>query len=288
MVCIDGQDWLTTEHYFQAQKFVGTPLVRTIRLMERPRDAFDKSRDPRYTHWRRSDWEEMKEDIMFKALQAKFTQHEKLKRMLVGTKDRQLVERSPHDSYWGDGGDGSGKNRLGALLMRLRDDLTPKPETSHQSNTHTWPPSPPGAVHSHRTTSPSSQHQPLPKFDWSTKPHSSQSLPRQDMGNQHKSREAELQSQSAFQQNPAHYKAQPRDYPPPTYQQHLSSADFSGNPNLPPTSELVVPGAVVRPIPQPTANTSQISVASKIPPGFHNNPPNQQLASIPTGNLIDL
>ena len=278
MVCIDGQDWLTTEHYFQAQKFVGTPLVRTIRLMERPRDAFDKSRDPRYSHWRRSDWEEVKEDIMFKALQAKFTQHEKLKRMLVGTKDRQLVERSPHDSYWGDGGDGSGKNRLGALLMRLRDDLTPKPETSHQSNTHTWPPSPPGAVHSHRTTSPSSHHQPLPKFDRPTKPHSSQSLPRQDMGNQHKNREAELQ-------NPAHYKAQPRDYPPPTYQQHFSSADFSGNPK----SELVVQGAVVhasQPTPQPTANTSQISVASNIPPGFHNNPPNQQLESIPTGDLI--
>ena len=112
--------------------------------MERPRDAFDKSRDPRYSHWRRSEWEEMKEDIMFKALQAKFAQHEKLKRMLVDTKDRQLVERSPYDSYWGDGGDGSGKNRLGVLLMRLRDNLTPKPETSHQSNTHTWPPSPPG------------------------------------------------------------------------------------------------------------------------------------------------
>jgi ribA/ribD-fused uncharacterized protein len=127
VVEIDGQDWLTTEHYFQAQKFVGTPLVRTIRLMERPREAFDKSRDPRYSHWRRSDWEEVKEDIMFKALQAKFTQYQHLKKMLVGTKDRQLVERSPYDSYWGDGGDGSGKNRLGVLLMRLRDDLTPKP-----------------------------------------------------------------------------------------------------------------------------------------------------------------
>ena len=91
--------------------------------MERPRDAFDKSRDPRYSQWRRNDWEEVKEEIMFKALQAKFTQHDKLKQLLVGTKNRQLVERSPYDSYWGDGGDGSGKNRLGVLLMRLRDDL---------------------------------------------------------------------------------------------------------------------------------------------------------------------
>ena len=136
VVNIDGQDWLTTEHYFQAQKFVGTPLVRTIRLMERPRDAFDKSRDPRYSHWRRSDWEEVKENIMFKALQAKFTQHEKLKKLLLSTGDRELVERSPYDSYWGDGGDGSGKNKLGILLMTLRDDLTPKPAPFRQPKPH--------------------------------------------------------------------------------------------------------------------------------------------------------
>ena len=98
--------------------------------MERPREAFDKSRDPRYSHWRRSDWEEVKEDIMFKALHAKFIQHEKLKQMLVGTKDRVLVERSPYDSYWGDGGNGTGKNRLGILLMKLRDDLTSVPTPS--------------------------------------------------------------------------------------------------------------------------------------------------------------
>ena len=149
VVKIDGEDWLTTEHYFQAQKFVGTPLVGTIRLMERPREAFDKSRDPRYSHWRRSDWEEVKEDIMFKALQAKFTQHEDLKGMLLGTKDRRLVERSPYDSYWGDGGDGSGKNRLGELLMRLRDDLTPKPAVrapSPQPPIHPWPPRPSSPV----------------------------------------------------------------------------------------------------------------------------------------------
>ena len=152
VVKIDGEDWLTTEHYFQAQKFVGTPLVGTIRLMERPREAFDKSRDPRYSHWRRSDWEEVKEDIMFKALQAKFTQHEDLKRMLLSTKDRRLVEHSPYDSYWGDGGDGSGKNRLGELLMRLRKDLKPRPAPPAPTPPlliHSDSPSPPTSVHSH-------------------------------------------------------------------------------------------------------------------------------------------
>jgi hypothetical protein len=35
----------------------------------------------------------------------------------------KLVEQTDRDSYWGDGGDGSGKNRLGHLLMRLREEL---------------------------------------------------------------------------------------------------------------------------------------------------------------------
>ena len=126
MIEIDGKDWLTTEHYFQAQKFVGTRLVETIRMLERPRQAFDLSRDPRYSRWRRSDWEEVKEDVMYKALQAKFTQHRELGRRLLETKDRKLVEHSPYDSYWGDGGDGSGKNRLGLLLMRLREEMKPR------------------------------------------------------------------------------------------------------------------------------------------------------------------
>ena len=147
VVNIDDEDWLTTEHYFQAQKFVGTPLISTIRMLERPRDAFEKSRDPKYAHWRRSDWESVKEDIMFKALQAKFTQHEDLKKLLVGTKDRRLVEHSPHDKYWGDGGDGSGENRLGILLMKLRDELTRK--SAAQDPIQRSPPSPPAHVHDH-------------------------------------------------------------------------------------------------------------------------------------------
>ena len=146
VVKIDGEDWLTTEHYFQAQKFVGTPLVGTIRMLERPREAFEKSRDPRYSPWRRSDWEKVKEDVMYKALQAKFTQHEDLGQSLRETRDRYLIEHSPYDSYWGDGGDGSGKNRLGVLLMRLRKDMKPKQPIRA--------PSPPAPIHPQPDSSP--------------------------------------------------------------------------------------------------------------------------------------
>jgi ribA/ribD-fused uncharacterized protein len=68
----------------------------------------------------RSDWESVKDDIMREALRAKFGQHPGLKSLLLSTADAELVEHTKNDNYWADGGDGSGKNRLGALLMELR------------------------------------------------------------------------------------------------------------------------------------------------------------------------
>ena len=49
--------------------------------------------------------------------------------MLLDTGDRKLVEHMNWDSYWGDGGDGSGQNKLGKLLMKLREELRKEMET---------------------------------------------------------------------------------------------------------------------------------------------------------------
>lgn len=57
---------------------------------------------------------------MYEGLKHKFTQNEHCRNVLILTRDRQLIEHTPKDKYWGDGGDGSGKNRLGILLMKLR------------------------------------------------------------------------------------------------------------------------------------------------------------------------
>ena len=68
----------------------------------------------------RPDWEVVKLDVMREALRAKFIQHRDLQEKLLSTGDRQLVEHTARDRFWGDGGDGSGKNMLGRLLMELR------------------------------------------------------------------------------------------------------------------------------------------------------------------------
>lgn len=43
--------------------------------------------------------------------------------MLLETGEDDLIEHTVKDRYWADGGDGSGKNRLGVLLMRLRSEI---------------------------------------------------------------------------------------------------------------------------------------------------------------------
>jgi len=78
----------------------------------------------KYQHIKvRPDWEQVKLEIMYKALEAKFTQNPKLKKLLLSTGDAKLIENNPKDDFWGIGVDKTGENHLGKLLMKLRDTL---------------------------------------------------------------------------------------------------------------------------------------------------------------------
>ena len=115
---LNGRTWPTTEHYFQAQKFPGTEHEEAIRLTKSPMIAARMGRSR--AHPLRPDWEVAKDDVMRAALRAKFTQHPALQKLLLGTGERVLIEHTRNDRYWADGGDGTGLNRLGELLMELR------------------------------------------------------------------------------------------------------------------------------------------------------------------------
>ena len=118
---IHNKVWKTSEHYFQAQKFAGTEHEEELRLVASPMVVARMGRSRQRPL--RKDWETAKDDIMREALRAKFTQNEDLKKILLETGDAELVEHTKNDRYWGDGGDGSGKNMLGVLLMELREEL---------------------------------------------------------------------------------------------------------------------------------------------------------------------
>lgn len=118
---LKGKTWQTTEHYFQAQKFAGTEHEDKIRNAPNPMKAAELGRTRKVKI--RKNWDNLKDNVMFDALKAKFTQHEYLRKLLIETEDKILIEHTENDRYWGDGGDGSGKNKLGKLLMKLREQL---------------------------------------------------------------------------------------------------------------------------------------------------------------------
>jgi ribA/ribD-fused uncharacterized protein len=121
---VDGKTWPTSEHYFQAQKFVATEQQEAIRQARSPMIAARMGRSRERPL--REDWEAVKDDVMRQALRAKFTQHPPLRALLLSTGDAELVEHTRNEWYWADGGDGSGRNRLGQLLMELRAELRAK------------------------------------------------------------------------------------------------------------------------------------------------------------------
>ena len=153
---IDGVQWRTTEHYFQAQKFVGrADLVEHCRKLVTPRECFAMVRDPKYKPLVREDWHRqlpttndpsIKDQVMYNAVMKKFTQDDILKNLLVSTAyggvSRMIIEHTENDDYWGTGPGvdrtwaaaksvayigpwqlGMSGNNLGQLLVRIRGEI---------------------------------------------------------------------------------------------------------------------------------------------------------------------
>lgn len=140
---LDGKTWNSSEIYFQAMKFAGTEHEDIIAEAATSKLAAQMGRDR--SRPLRPDWDEvvdlgtedsrlqalweryvnrpclLKDYVMFKAVLAKFTQHEDLGALLLATEDALIVEHTEVDSYWADGGDGSGLNMLGRILMIVRE-----------------------------------------------------------------------------------------------------------------------------------------------------------------------
>ncbi len=113
--------WPTSEHFFQAMKFEAMIDQNEIRKAKTPLEAARKGRSRKRKL--RNNWESMKNNVMREAVSAKFKQHVDLRKLLLSTGDSILIERTDNDSYWGDGGDGKGRNMLGRILMEVRDEF---------------------------------------------------------------------------------------------------------------------------------------------------------------------
>lgn len=120
-MAFEGKIWPSSEHAFQAAKFAGTEWEEEVRKCGTPMEAatMGRRRDLPMV----SNWNDIRDDVMYKVVKAKFTQSEKLKAVLLDTGTQELIEHTVNDSYWADGGDGSGKNMLGIILMKVREEI---------------------------------------------------------------------------------------------------------------------------------------------------------------------
>jgi ribA/ribD-fused uncharacterized protein len=118
---IEGERWATTEHYYQAQKFMDPALQAEIRNAEHAAKA--KRLANKHKAAIRPDWDAVKDDVMYRCVRQKFAQHASMRELLLSTGDEDIVENAPNDYYWGVGRDGTGRNMLGCILMRLRNEL---------------------------------------------------------------------------------------------------------------------------------------------------------------------
>jgi ribA/ribD-fused uncharacterized protein len=118
---LNSQYWPTSEHYFQAQKFADTPHEELIRKAFSPMEAAKMGRDRKRPL--RKDWEQVKDEIMVIAVRKKFEIHKDIRDILLSTGEEELVEHTTDDYYWGCGTEKTGKNMLGKILMKVREEF---------------------------------------------------------------------------------------------------------------------------------------------------------------------
>lgn len=112
----------TSEAAYHWFKFPDHPNLQfDVRTARSAHEAFKIAEANRQL--RRSDWDDVKLDVMRRIIRAKVEQHEYVRRKLLETGDRELVENSWRDSYWGWGESRDGLNMLGRLWMELRAEL---------------------------------------------------------------------------------------------------------------------------------------------------------------------
>ena len=73
-----------------------------------------------------SNWDAIKDEVMYRAVRRKFELHGDLRTLLLATGEEDIVEAAPTDYYWGVGREGTGQNKLGKILERIRAELRAK------------------------------------------------------------------------------------------------------------------------------------------------------------------
>lgn len=115
-----GVTWMTSEHAYQAMRYEDESLQRKIRHMPSAHEAYKFAMANKDKE--RKDWKEIKVSVMEEIVRAKLSQHPYIQKQLEETGDREIIEDSPKDLFWGRGPNWKGENHLGKIWMKLREE----------------------------------------------------------------------------------------------------------------------------------------------------------------------
>lgn len=121
---VNGIRFRTSETLYQVCRFPLRPDVQQY-IIDEPSPMIAKRKTKPYRHETRPDWDSVRHKIMRWSLRVKLAQHyADFGELLLSTGDRDIVEQSSKDDYWGAHVKPDallvGQNVLGRLLMELR------------------------------------------------------------------------------------------------------------------------------------------------------------------------
>ena len=117
-----GVLWMTSEHAYHSEKFEDLKIIKQLKNTRSAHDAMKLAYANKDKY--KKNWDSIKLGIMKKILMAKVQQHPYVKKKLLESGNKELVENSWRDSYWGGGPNKDGENHLGKLWMEVRDEIT--------------------------------------------------------------------------------------------------------------------------------------------------------------------
>ncbi|MBC7982164.1 NADAR family protein [Candidatus Parcubacteria bacterium] len=113
--------YMTSEHLYHCKKFTNENIIKEI---IESRSAHDTQKIAiKNIKEVRPDWNDVRIKVMKDILVLKVNQHPYVKKKLLDTGNREIIENSWKDDFWGWGENKNGQNMLGKLWMEVRSEI---------------------------------------------------------------------------------------------------------------------------------------------------------------------